>query len=234
MFNCTAGVNYSYFLFKDNIMKEMNLVLNEQSIKRHIKRLSKVLKNHPAITVSESVSHMDFQEIFSQALGFKNWHELHMLLQTQNQEKVEKENAVKDKSILNDIEYSLYHYLEKTLTKKVCFNRTEIYLPEIIKGKMFLSFIIYLMDKQYPHLKLFDHFKVSHDYESIFYYNITCKNPDIMNTDEFKAHFKEIVTQQEDVDGMYDFSPSYEKHRNDFSITLWHRVENKYSPYKNL
>jgi hypothetical protein len=224
-------------------MKETNLVLNEQSIKRHIKRLAKVLKNHDKIIVSDSLSHMDVQEIFSQALGFKNWHELHALLQTQNQIKIEKSNVDNQEEalplLINSIkpthaEEDLMQYLEKNLTKPVKLLGEKLYLLEVVGGKMLMPLILYLMDNKYPQHKLLDEFNVRYENEAYFYYSMTWKIQDSIHTNEFKECLLEIIKQQDQVDDMYDFSSSYEKYRNDFAITLSNRSEEKYVRAKGL
>lgn len=64
-------------------IKSDNLVLNEKSVKRHIKRLGKMLQDNPDIKLKKSLTHTQLQEMFSEILGFNNYHELHEVLRAQ-------------------------------------------------------------------------------------------------------------------------------------------------------
>lgn len=199
-------------------MKENNLVLNEQSIKRHIKRLSKALKNHPGITVSESVSHMDFQEFFSQTLGFKNWHELHELLV----KKHIPEATNYEKNILpSRSEQELLGYLKKNIVLPVNFLTETLLLAEVISATQFMPFMLFLIDKKYPNLNIFQHFNVEvMTRDSYFNYRVKYRDFEYANSNELKDYITKIIISQEN-NGAYDFSEAYEKYRNEFGVKLY-------------
>jgi hypothetical protein len=72
-------------------IKASNIILNEKSVKRHIKRLGKMLQDNPDIELKKTLSHTQLQEMFAQTLGFNNYHELHEVLKAssliENQDK---------------------------------------------------------------------------------------------------------------------------------------------------
>jgi hypothetical protein len=83
-------------------LKSVNLTLNEKSVKRHIKRLGKVLQENPDIELKKSFSHTQVQEMFSEILGFNNYNELHEVLKHNAPSAIKAENSTSDALSFDD------------------------------------------------------------------------------------------------------------------------------------
>lgn len=140
--------------------KSVNLTLNEKSVKRHIKRLGKVLQGNKYLELKKSVSHTQLQEMFSEILGFNNYHELNEVLKhnAQEQEKNHNNPGFYDDSHLlaklNQLSQDQYRLPENK--GEVITEIQGVPLSEI-EQKNQLYFYLYLNNNNLPHpCKWFD------------------------------------------------------------------------------
>lgn len=106
--------------------KSVNLTLNEKSVKRHIKRLGKVLQDNEWIELKKSLSHTQLQEMFAEILGFNNYHEFNEVLKHNAQEQEKNHNKpgfdddshlIANMAQLNQEQYRLPENKDKIITE---------------------------------------------------------------------------------------------------------------------